>query len=335
MRLFLFFFIFIGFVAMIFRSVDKPSKINGVCLVNPPSKITSEQMGEVKRTNAQWVAVIPYAFSSVNESKISFDHSRQWWGERTEGNEMLIRYAKENNLKIMVKPHVWVKGQGWAGDFDLDTEEKWKEWEQNYSKYIMNYVRNAEAMNAEMICIGTEYRVAARKRSKFWRKLIQDIRKIYSGKITYAANWDNYKNITWWDALDYIGIDSYFPLTIGVDPSIKSIKIGWNPIKKELAKFSEKWNKQILFTEYGFQSMTGATGRHWEIEKNEKNVNLQLQANAYEATFQALENEDWWAGGFFWKWHFSNLKNDWVRHEWTPQNKPAEKIIAKWYEKLN
>ncbi|MEQ8904677.1 hypothetical protein [Ekhidna sp.] len=334
MRLFvLLLFLVFGGVAMVLLPANKEVRIHGASLVNPPREITVDKMGEVKRINAKWVALIPYAFSRDGEPQVSFDHSRQWWGEHTDGNCTLIQYAKNNGLKVMVKPHVWARGAGWVGDFDLDSEENWKIWESDYTKYILNHAVKADSMNVELFCIGTEYRIPSKERPEFWRSLIRQVREVYKGKITYAANWDNYENITWWDAVDYIGIDAYFPLASGAHPNIEEIKKGWDPIKKNLSAFSEKWNKPILFTEYGFQSANGAAGNHWEVDESEENANHQLQADAYEATFQAFENEKWWAGGFFWKWHFTSRYGKWRGTEWTPQNKPAEKVIARWYGK--
>ena len=334
MRLYLILFgLFLGLVAWILVPNDNTPRIHGASLVNPPREITSDQMAVVKRTNAEWVAVIPYGFSRESQPNVSFDHSQQWWGEHTNGNCMLMQYAQDHNLKIMVKPHIWVLGQGWTGDFDLKSEDEWKEWENRYTTYILNHAIKADSMKAEMLCIGTEYRIPARERPEFWRGLAAEVRQVYKGKITYASNWDNYENITWWDAVDYIGIDAYFPLVETDNPSVPQIVEGWIPVKKKLSDFSTKWDKKILFTEYGFQSANGAAGKHWEVDKSEGNINLQLQSDAYEATFQALENEDWWMGGFFWKWHLNSYKGRWRGTEWTPQGKPAEKVIAKWYGK--
>ena len=316
-------------------SIKTADRIYGASLVNPPQPIESATMSSVKRVNAEWVAVIPYGFSRAGQASVSFDHARQWWGERTSGNCMLMRYAKEHDLKIMVKPHVWVMGQGWTGDFDLSSEEEWKIWEEDYARYIVNHAIKADSMGAALFCIGTEFRTPSVERPHFWRKLAGEVRKVYSGKVTYAANWDNYEKITWWDEVDYIGIDAYFPLVEGSHPSIAEIKSGWEPVKKKLANFSEKWDKQILFTEYGFQSANGAAWNHWEIDESPDQANPQLQADAYEATFQALGSESWWAGGFFWKWHFTIRTGDWYKTQWTPQNKPAERVIAKWYGKNN
>ncbi len=326
-------FLAFGVAAMVILPSDKDALIYGVSLVNPPRAISADDMGSVKRINAEWVAVIPYGFSRKGQPNVSFDHNGQWWGERKDGSCKLIQYAKAHNLKVMLKPHVWVMGEGWTGDFDLSTEDEWRKWEKDFSKYIMNYAKVADSLNVELLCIGTEYRTPAKERPEYWRGLIKEIREVYTGKITYASNWDNYENISWWDAVDYIGIDAYFPLVEGDHPSIAAIEEGWEPVKEKLSSFSEQWSKPILFTEYGFQSANGAAGKHWELNKSPEYVNEQLQADAYEATYRALMQERWFAGGFLWKWHFTSRNDRWKGTEWTPQNKKAEEVIARWYGK--
>ncbi len=306
-------------------------KMNGASLVNPPREINTDKMAELRKINVDWVAVIPYAFAQSGMPEIIFDHERQWWGERTQGTGVLISQARECSMKIMLKPHVWVRGEGWTGDFTLENENDWKIWEKDFSAYILHFAALADSMNVEVFCIGTEYRIPARERPEFWRKLIGEVREVFKGKVTYASNWDNYMNISWWDAVDYIGIDAYFPLTENLNPTTDQLVRGWKPIVKELESFSGKWEKPILFTEYGFQSMDGAAGRHWELNKEQALVNEDLQANAYEATFQVFMDKDWYAGGFFWKWYFMQRSPDRYTTDWTPQSKKAEQIIAKWY----
>lgn len=312
---------------------DKPitPKMNGASLVNPPREIQTVKMAELKKINVDWVAIIPYAFAQAGAPEITFNHERQWWGERTEGTKILITQARECGMKIMLKPHVWVRGEGWTGDFTLNSESDWKIWEKDFSEYILHFAALADSLDVELLCIGTEYRIPARERPDFWRKLIGEVRQIYSGKITYASNWDNFMNISWWDAVDYIGVDAYFPLVENVNPTAEQLVRGWKPIVDELEYFSEKWDKPILFTEYGFQSMDGAAGRHWELDNKEDPVNEELQANAYEATFQSFMNKSWYAGGFFWKWYFFQRSPERYTTDWTPQNKKAEKVIARWY----
>ena len=162
------------------------------------------------------------------------------------------------------------------------------------------------------------------------------MRKIYGGKITYASNWDNYHNIEWWDEVDYIGVDAYFPLiTEDANPSKDKIVAAWRGFAKDLEDCSNRWDKPILFTEYGFQSVNGACGKHWEVDKSSSNINEELQANAYDATWEYLHKEPWFAGGFLWKWHFVESKWEDRATAWTPQDKKAERIIKDWYGKLH
>lgn len=320
---------------VVIPSKEETSKINGASLVSPPREIGLDRFEELKDINAGWVAIIPYGFSRIGEPSVTFDHDRQWWGERTEGTRELIRFAKAKGLKVMLKPHVWVMGQGWTGDYQLNSEEKWKNWEKDFTKYIMNHARVADSLDVEMICIGTEYRTPAKERPEFWKSLIKEVKSVYHGKITYASNWDNFQNISWWAEVDYIGIDSYFPLAEGESPGLEEIKKGWGPLRDELMQFSKKWDKQILFTEYGFQSVKGGAGKHWEVDKSIDNLDLGVQQRAYEATFQSLWGEPWFAGGFFWKWHLTSRGAERNKTRFTPQGKPAAEVIARWYGKSN
>ena len=70
----------------------------------------------------------------------------------------------------------------------------------------------AEAEKAEIFCVGLEFS-HAQKYEERWRKIIAAVRAVYRGKVTYGANWNDYAEVKFWDALDYIGVLAYFPLT--------------------------------------------------------------------------------------------------------------------------
>lgn len=310
----------------------KLEKINGVSFVAPPRPIERDQMLPIKQIDADWTAIIPYAFSKAGLPEVNFGYEHQWWGEQMEGAAKTIEYSKDLGMKVMLKPHVWVMQQGWAGDFDLDSEEKWQRWEKGYSNYILSYAQLADSMNVEVFCIGTEFRKAVVKRPKFWKMLIQDVREIYSGDVTYAANWDNFHNVDFWAELDYIGIDGYFPLSDAKTPTVNHLVTRWDSVVQVLNQYHIKYEKPILFTEFGYQSIDYATDGHWKYNKDTLSVNLEAQSNAYEALFQALWNKEWFAGGFLWKWHSGHEHIGGAScKEFTPQNKPTEVTIKKWY----
>jgi hypothetical protein len=311
--------------------------MNGVSFVAPANRIMGDVFQDVIEINASWVAIMPYAFANGNVPEIQFDQERQWWGERTSGVIETIHLAKQKNLRILLKPHVWVRGQGWTGEFMLQNEVDWKTWEVNYEKYILHFASLADSLNIEAFCVGLEYKNAVRQRPEFWRKLLLETRKIYKGKITYAANWDNYQNIPFWDDVDFIGINAYFPLSMEDTPEVSALNAAWKEKKSGLADFSRKYKKPIVFTEYGYRSMDRAAGNQWELEHHRKSngaPNMDVQSNAYTALFESVWSEPWFGGGFLWKW-YPELADDmsFTSSDYTPQNKPAENVIRNWYKK--
>lgn len=306
-------------------------KIGGLSFTAPAREVDDQWAVDMKKVNANWVALIPYAFSRIGSPQVNYQADKQFWGESLNGIKTNLQQAHKAGLKVMVKPHVWMQ-RGWIGDFNLESETEWVLWETDYAAYLMRFVQIAAEENAEMICIGTEYKSAVKQRPDFWRKLIKDIRAVYKGKLTYCANWDDYADVSFWDDLDYVGISAYFPLSNAQTPKVSDLEKAWQPIKKQLKKFSEKVGKPILFTEYGYRSMDQAAWRSWEQENQERPINYQAQANAYEALYKTFWKEAWFAGGFAWKWYsFFRRMDPLKNHDWTMQQKEAEKLMMKYY----
>ena len=308
---------------------EPPEKvINGVSLVSPRGPVGDTAYVSLQQINANFVAMIPYAFCPKDRPAVIFDHPRQWWGERINGMAQMVADARSLGFSVMVKPHLWVKGDGWPGDLQFD-EEGWKLWEKDYRDYILKCAMAADSLEVEMFCIGTEVRHSASGRSAFWRGLIVDVKKIYSGKLTYAANWDNYNKINFWSDLDYIGVDAYWPLDSSFRPTEEDLLEAWVPIRNELRSFSSDFGRKIIFTEYGYQSIEGTAARAWE--RKERRLNLEAQALAYRTIYNVFWKEPWFAGGFLWKWYLNDRRGGVDDRSYTPQGKPAATIIRRQY----
>ncbi len=322
-------------MVLISLSCVSQDKIGGITMVAPPRAFVTDPMPAIKKVNANWVAFVPYAFIKKGAPTVQFGSFHHWWGERKEGIIESVKLAKAQNLKIMLKPQVWISGS-WVGEMEFKSEQDWKTWEETYRNYIMSFVDIAIAEDIEMICIGTEFRIAVEKRASFWRALIKEIRGKYDGLLTYSANWDSYERVPIWEDLDYIGISAYFPLTDFDTPNEMYLSFKWRKTVSKLSKFSEKNNKPILFTEYGYLSVDGAAGKTWELEKKVKklDINEKAQANALSALYGAFWNKDWWAGGFLWKWFPNGMGHEgYPERDYTPQGKLGAEVISKWYQK--
>ncbi len=103
----------------------------------------------------------------------------------------------------------------------------------------------------------------------YWERLIEDIREVYNGKVTIAANFDNYREVAFWDKLDFIGINAYFPLRqIDSNNDITlQIRENWSSILDEFNEFkvaNALDEKPLLFTEIGYGRHSGSTLTPWQ-----------------------------------------------------------------------
>lgn len=308
------------------------SKIGGVSFVAPVNPIDSTAIAPIKSVNGNWVSLIPFAFTQQGSPNLTYNINGQWWGENKTGIIVCTQLAKAQGIKVMLKPQVWIGGGIYTGGFTLTSETDWQTFEQKYEGYIIYMAELADSLNIEMLCIGTEFETFVQNRPAFWSGLVDSVRKVYTGKLTYSDNWDSYKSFPVWSKLDYIGIDAYFPLSSSVTPTVDELVAAWEPIFSALNSFSSSQNKPILFTEYGYRSIDKCAEKPWDSNVT-GNINLTAQSIAYEALYRKLWNETWFAGGFLWKWYDDPNSGGATNKDYTPQNKPVETVIKAWYAK--
>lgn len=311
-----------------------PRKVNGVSFVASRDSVMQGQVAVLNELGANYAAVMPFAFLRSPESpELHFDTDRQWFGETVAGARQYMRMLKSQGIRIMVKPQIWIWRGTFTGSLTMNSEEDWEEFEAGYKDFILRYAQLAEEEEAEILCIGTELERFVMQRPQFWNDLIKEVRSVFRGKLTYAANWDEYSRVPFWESLDYIGVDAYFPLSDAQTPEVEGLQTAWQPWKEKLKDLSNTTGKKILFTEYGYRSKDYNTIRPWEADRDSVRVNLQAQANAQEAILREFWPEEWFAGGFVWKWfiHYDEAGGA-GDNRFTPQNKPAQEILRKYYK---
>jgi hypothetical protein len=325
--------IFLLLILLNFSCKSQTKKMNGVSFVASRDAISNQHINPVLKVQSNYVALMPYGFiKELSAPNITHNTDKQWFGETENG---LVQYAtrfQKEKVRIMVKPHIWVWRGEFTGNIKMDSEENWKILEDSYTQFILTYAKAAENLNADILCIGTELEQFVANRPIYWQKLIKEIRKIYNGKLTYAANWDEFKRVVFWKDLDFIGIDAYFPLSNKKSPTIAEYELGWKLHKAAILKVQKQFNKPIIFTEFGYRSVDFNGKKPWDSKRVEGAINLEAQANALQAIHNQFWKEEWFAGGFIWKWfHSHDEVGGEKNNRFTPQNKPAEELIRKLY----
>lgn len=326
--------ILIAVVLLNCRAVDT-SKVNGVSFVASHEGVSTHNITPVLNIAAGHASVMPYGFIREPETpQIIFDSDWQMFGETSSGSRQYIEELHEHGVRVMLKPQLWVWRGVFTGNLKMKTETDWKTLEKSYSDFILNFASLAQETGVDIFCIGTELESFVQARPDYWINLIDQIKNRFQGKLTYAANWDEYLRVPFWDKLDFIGVDAYFPLSEQQTPSIPELRKAWTPWKTELKDLSSQIQKPVLFTEFGYRSVDFAARKPWQADAVEGKVNLEAQANANQAILEEFWQEPWFSGGFIWKWFtnhpLSGGSND---NRFTPQNKPAQEILKRFYSR--
>ncbi len=307
----------------------------GMCFVSwekdrYSSAFSDEALRKLSNIGVQWVSIVVTCYQKEFNSKEIFPT------EKTPTDKSLvhaINKAHEMGLKVILKPHIDLLDESsglWRADIGFQSDRDWQEWFGEYLKFIQHYARIAEENRVEIFCSGTELAFASQRQLEWRNIVIPGIRRVYSGKVIYAANWDEYKKIKFWDCLDYAGIDAYFPLTEKNVPEFDELKNAWNRWADEIELWQNKVGKPVVLTEIGYSSCEYSAARPWESAYNKK-VNLDIQADCYNAAMEVLSRRQWCKGIYWWYWRPSVYAGGPNNRDFTPQNKPAETILASWY----
>ncbi|QXJ23780.1 hypothetical protein AGRA3207_004982 [Actinomadura graeca] len=243
------------------------------------------------------------------------------------GLRHIIGLARRAGLRVLLKPHVDLPGdQDRAAIRPRDR----RRWYAAYTRLITHYADLARETGADELAVGTELAGLSGDRDP-WLDVVAAVRARFRGTLVYAANYDEYEHVAFWDRLDLIGIDAYWPLASGPTTDVAQLRRAWQPILRRVARFSADRGRPVLFTEAGYVSQRGSTAAPyaWDISTADGAAE---QAAAYEALLASCGGLGWWAGVHWWMW------DDWPDAAETPRSlsysphgKPAERVLRRWW----
>ncbi len=241
-------------------------------------------------------------------------------------------------MNVLLKPMVDVNNGTWRGMINPSAANV-NAWFTSYDTFIDHYATLGAQNGVNLFSVGCELNNMEQYTSN-WTSLISGVRGIYtaqgdtSEKLTYAANWagnnlghGGYTNIAWWNQLDYIGIDAYFPLANTADPSESSLLTSWGNEATSINNWrvgAGLGNEPVIFTEAGYQAQSTTAENPAGVTVTSPQ-DTQAQANAYQALLQTMAPEPWFDGVFWWEW--SPQVPSATDNSFDPQNKPATDAV--------
>jgi len=295
---------------------------------DPDSDISLAHLAE---TGANWISLIVTCYQDTLSSTTIYASP----GTPTDDDLIhVIRQAHALGLRVMLKPHVdlWNDPSHWRGEIGtgFKSEAEWSDWFASYRSFIEHYADLASTHGADQFCVGTELEGTSR-RAEDWRRVVAGVRARFFAPLVYAANHSGEEtSLAWWDAVDIIGVDAYYPLANRNNPTLSELKAAWRPHVSTLANLATVWHKPIILTEIGYRSLDGAASHPWDWQIS-GTVDLKEQADAYKAAFESVYNQPWFAGVFWWSWGTDPLEGGPLDDGFTPHDKPAEDALRSWF----
>jgi len=306
----------------------------------PPG--TDRSLLNLAATGANWVGFQVNAGQMTIESTTIFRDS-----PATATDEELRRVvdlAHSLGMRVMLRaflgqlyndPGHWSNHIGTA----FTSEDQWQEWFASYRDNINHYATFSQEAGVDMLCIGVEMG-GVTHREEEWRRVIQEVRERFKGPITYSSlckpfasdSFPEMSRIKWWDAMDYIGVTGYYQLTDKNDPTVEELKAAWTE-KGHLAlmeNLSSRFNKPIIITEIGYYSKDGVN--RWPAGYGrEAPIDLQEQADCYQAALEVLWGKPWLKGIFWFQWDADPSSGGSNSDTFTPYGKPAQEVLKRFY----
>ncbi|MDP3771366.1 MAG: fibronectin type III domain-containing protein [bacterium] len=291
-------------------------------------------------TGANEVALAPFWYQDLKTSTQIYRRDEK--SPTDESVRAAVRYAKSKGLRVAFKPMVDSRDGTWRGQLVPSDRAAWFE---SYRQFLLTFARIAAEEQVDRLIIGTELASLTRATdTPRWRALIAEIRTIYRGPLTYAANWGEknegeYYQVEFWDALDAIGIDAYFPLSSADRPTVSDVEAGWRSTTKggrevrwfdDIRQLHERFGKPVIFTEIGFLSCERAGEKPWEYPCR-RTVAPAVQANLYEGTLRFWAGVDWMLGFHFWRWDTNPDAGGATNGDYVPQGKPTEEMLRRYW----
>jgi glycosyl hydrolase family 113 len=285
-------------------------------------------LDELVEDGATWVSITPFGrVWSLDSTEILLDFEAPA-AQNREDVGRAIDQAHERGLRVLLVPHLWVETTGWRGDINPGTPEAWTDYIDSYERFLASWTAVAAAHHADMLSLGVECKSWSGRFGDRWTRMIAAVRRHYHGLLTYSANWDEAIDVLFWDQIDVVGINAFYPLA---DSPEGDYDAGARHVVEQVREVAATFDLPVLFVEFGYTTRPAAAVQPWEWPDDMVGVAVDEgeQARAYRAVLSAYTGPDWLAGLFVWRYY---ADPDDVTQEaawgFSPRAKKAEQVLA-------
>jgi len=297
---------------------------------SPPgygSPASDAALSALRDLGAGAAAIVPYTAMPAPDRPVSLLRRRHPGGSQSDATvSHALRRAHTLGMNVMLKPQISGDVE-WPGAIEMPTDAAWDRFFDHYADWMLHYALMAERYDVEVLTVGTELVEATRHHEAEWRRLVERVRAVYDGAVVYAANWgDEAERLSFGDALDAVGVDSYYPLSADPDATDDDLLAGAETVGGRLQDVAERTGRPVLLTEVGFPN-TEAAWVQPHRKREDRPESPTDQARATRALATALADTSI-RGAFWWRWS-PICRFDYGRF---PPKAPTREVLRDWFE---
>jgi hypothetical protein len=217
--------------------------------------------------------------------------------------EDFLKVAAQSDIRVTLRPLlnedalVAQNPLAWRGSIEPQSTSAWF---QSYQQLLMPYAEAAQEGHAATFVIGTE--LESLEQAPEWPGVIAAIQSVYKGQLTYDENFDEFAAGDESLPLPGYDVDAYPRFDLPDTASVAALTQAWDAW---LGAHPPSVLHQLVLSEVGIVTEPGAyqDPGSWLNTANVP-VDVQVQANWYQAVCQAMAAEDvgggiyWWEIGF-------------------------------------
>ena len=221
----------------------------------------TRQFAEVKAlgANAVLLSVLNYT-DTVTGTRV---YRREGWTTPDAVLRRAITDAHAAGLRVMLMPVIRIEhrvDREWRGQLAPTDRDAFFD---SYARMLEHYATLAQDTGVELFLVGSE--LGSLETAPHWRPLIAQIRGVYSGTLSYSANWDHYEHVPFWDQLDLLALTGYYELSRTPTPTQAQLTASWRAVRERVVDWrARQGNKPLIFTEVGYPAQDGCSMTPWD-----------------------------------------------------------------------
>ncbi|MEB3223205.1 MAG: hypothetical protein VKS61_14105 [Candidatus Sericytochromatia bacterium] len=283
-------------------AADQAGRVRGFTLLPPPGAPVDDAsslaaLRAIAGTGARWVALRPVLTQATGTSpEVPADATPP---EELARWRKVLQEAHAAGLAVMLRPLV-AAADGTRREAIAPPAPT--AWLASWERALQPWLTLAQAERVELFCLGSN--MTRLQAEAGWRDLATRARTQYTGRLTYASSVEEaaYRQVSWWDAVDYVGLDAFFPLSRTAEPDGEALRLGWQGVVDELTAWrGQAPDRPVLFTAVGVPSVVGGAIAP-ALPDATAPRDEGLPARAAEALFATVWQQPWFAGMFWHTW---------------------------------